>query len=225
VPVVSHLVSVVLIVALWLAVGFATAARDRLAKHAASWLLPSEQAVTVRVGYVILRIADSIMPSRRLTLQTPTGWIDIGLGIGLLFTWPMADERGVSLAASLAHEIDADILMERRVINPIRTAMPVLKVACCQRLRNLVTLALALLQNTVVAIPILICLPSAWLRTRRTRREHPGCETDGVIYSAGSDAAALVFILVNLPVFFLVRLFQLASDLRVRRVPGGVGRG
>jgi hypothetical protein len=122
----------------WFGIGLMQAVRKVLSERVANWLLPPDQPSTFRFAQFIAFLAAGIAPRRfpAWNLSSPNwpgAWFLIFPATWTAYLWPEPE--------SVLAELEADLRSERRVLDPVRVALPLLGMAVVLRLRYLRELA------------------------------------------------------------------------------------
>lgn len=124
----------------WLGLGVLRAIRDALSERAADWLLPRNQPVTFRLAQFVAFLAAALAPRRlpRWSLLNPYAPMPSAWFVVFPVVWDDSPWPGPE---SILAELEADLRAERRVLDPARLTLPLLRHALLLRGRCLWKLA------------------------------------------------------------------------------------
>lgn len=116
---------------LWLLLGVFRALREALSERATDWLLPPSQPTTFRLAQFVAFLCTALTPRRLPRFRPGPSWLQRW---HYLFPVEWEEVDWPDPEAALA-ELEADLLAERRVLDPLRLTCPLLPVALRFRLR------------------------------------------------------------------------------------------
>ncbi|MGP0101704.1 MAG: hypothetical protein ACLPUT_08805 [Solirubrobacteraceae bacterium] len=127
----TSLALLILAVSVWTAIGVLRSVRDRLGSRFAEWLIPDGQAITFRIAWCIVWIAERIAPNQEIThIDIPA--IPSRLPLPHLWRGRLAWDGPRKAAAELRNASKCNEFVDA----PVRRALQLTSVAASHRRRN-----------------------------------------------------------------------------------------